>query len=170
MLVSPIAKDFSASMSKHIVASCRADALASLEGASSQRRACVREGVARARRYAQACRPQPFLATSGGQIRSPPKAPLSTMSGGELKVGPTGDGAVNAGASAELVAHTGVVFLDRANDGRWFVTHLISRERAVVQGEGPWRLEYDDEGFGFLLHANIVDRIIFVEDLLTYCV
>lgn len=85
-------------------------------------------------------------------------------------MGPSGDSAPSEGATAELVAHTGVEFLDRARDGRWFVTHLVTRERAIVREEGPWRLEFDDDGFAMLVHARTPDNIIFAKGLFVYVV
>lgn len=68
-----------------------------------------------------------------------------------------------------LVAHRGFVFLDRLSSGTYQLTHTVTCERHMLDSNGAWIMEADDEGFYVLQDlAQLSPEPIFVEDLLKF--
>lgn len=61
-----------------------------------------------------------------------------------------------AGLSLELLPLEGYVHIDRVADGRFVVTHTISRE-SVELPEGCWDLVWGDDGFGCVCNVSLAD-------------
>lgn len=65
-----------------------------------------------------------------------------------------------------LVPHIGRLALDWC-DNQQVLTHLVSLRRQVVPGEGPWELDYDDEGIAILISDKEDEEPLLVETFLT---